>query len=102
MTLSRVSRGDEGNYSCSMGGGRSPPSRVLVRVAAAPPAGGRSPGLGLLRYLLVCSPYLVCTALIPSVWRAAGRKAAVTMTTPPRQEEAGGQEPDEATTEHSF
>ncbi|CAG5965475.1 unnamed protein product [Menidia menidia] len=86
MTLQPVSRSDEGLYSCSIGGDRSPSSRVRVTgkppttapptsmttpTSEAPPPDSSPPHLGfmLLLRLLVFCPYFISTLLLVSVYR---------------------------------
>ncbi|CAG5965535.1 unnamed protein product [Menidia menidia] len=119
MTLRPVSRSDEGLYSCSIGGDRSPSSRVRVTekpptTPEAPPTSEAPPpdssphhlGLMLLLRLLVFCPYFISTLLLVSVYRlrAKGSKQPVSVATaPPPQAEPGldGDHGD-VTTEHHF
>ncbi|KAM9718305.1 uncharacterized protein ACNS7B_021665 isoform 1-T1 [Menidia menidia] len=125
MTLQPVSRSDEGLYSCSIGGDRSPSSRVRVSgkpptSPLAPPTSGALPtseapppdssphhlGLMLLLRLLVFCPYFISTLLLVSVYRlrAKGSKQPVSVATaPPLQAEPGlDDDHDDVTTEHQF
>ncbi|CAG5965464.1 unnamed protein product, partial [Menidia menidia] len=74
MTLRPVSRSDEGLYSCSIGGDRSPSSRVRVSenppTTSAPPPGARTPPDWLLA-VCVCSvvSLLVLVLVLVLLWR---------------------------------
>ncbi|CAG5965528.1 unnamed protein product [Menidia menidia] len=123
MTLRPVSRSDEGLYSCSIGGDRSPSSRVRVTEkppTSAPPTSMTTPtseapppdssphhlGFMLLLRLLVFCPYFISTLLLVSVYRlrAKGSKQPVSVATaPPLQAEPGlDDDYDDVTTDHHF
>ncbi|XP_040887662.1 low affinity immunoglobulin gamma Fc region receptor II-like isoform X2 [Toxotes jaculatrix] len=80
MTILRVSRSDEGSYSCKVRGhGESPPSWITVTGAAsAPVTSASAPPLSsaplqlvlrLLCHLVVFFPYFVSTLLMVSLYR---------------------------------
>ncbi|XP_059210472.1 low affinity immunoglobulin gamma Fc region receptor II-a-like [Centropristis striata] len=76
MTIHSVSTSDEGLYKCNVsGGGESPDGWLAVR---APPAGWDPPPpllsvFTLVRYLVVASPYLLCTVLLGLIYRDRAR-----------------------------
>ncbi|CAG5965494.1 unnamed protein product [Menidia menidia] len=72
MTLRPVSRSDEGNYSCSIGGDRSPPSRVRVTEkpptttppTLTPPPGARTPPGWLVAVCVSSAVFLLVLVLV--------------------------------------
>ncbi|XP_068569188.1 sialoadhesin-like [Cebidichthys violaceus] len=113
MTIQRVSRSDEGLYRCTMSDGESPPSWLFVTDPhGSPPSAEDSTlsWLGVMRHLLVVSPYCAATVLMVSVYqhRPTGRNQPVSMTTsPPSEDDEGLDQPyddviADITTEHEF
>uniref|UniRef100_A0A8C2ZVC6 Ig-like domain-containing protein n=1 Tax=Cyclopterus lumpus TaxID=8103 RepID=A0A8C2ZVC6_CYCLU len=106
MTLQHVARSDEGLYRCNMSGAESPPSWLAV-------TGEEDSALsvlGVMRHLLVFSPYCISTVIIVSLYRhrPSGRKQPVSTTmAPPSEEDEGLDRPygdviDDVTTEYHF
>ncbi|XP_075941101.1 sialoadhesin-like [Anarhichas minor] len=95
MTIQHVSRSDEGLYRCTMSDGESPPSWLFVtdpHGSSSSAADSTLSWLGVMRHLLVVSPYCVATVLMVSVFRhrPTGRNQPVVMTTSPPSEDDEG------------
>ncbi|KAK2863464.1 hypothetical protein Q5P01_002997 [Channa striata] len=112
MTIHHVTKSDEGVYKCHISGrGESPPSRLLVRRAAQSPSPATdptAPTLTTIRHIVVCSPYLICTLLLFSIYRQRPTVRSVPMTTCLPNENNEEVEPQyedviaNVTTEHQF
>ncbi|XP_055370379.1 high affinity immunoglobulin gamma Fc receptor I-like isoform X2 [Betta splendens] len=109
MTIHRVTKSDEGAYKCSIqAGGESASSWMWVRANSSSPSalGGTLPAVTVVRHVLICCPYVICTVLMLSVYhhRPSGPDPSVTMTTLPRNQDDDESQQDDVTvaTEHCF
>nr|XP_020443178.1 Fc receptor-like protein 5 [Monopterus albus] len=115
MTIRRVSKADEGLYTCNISGhGASPPSWLSVTErppATAPPSDSTPLQLvpRLVLHLVVFCPYFISTLLMVSLYRhrATGGDLTVSMATPTANRDGKGLADEynditEVTTEHRF